>query len=133
MNKVYLSGSYSDKLVLTMKASELVTADVFITSRWLFRTEAAVKTSSEWREVGMEDLEDIESADTFILVTGAPSTGGGLFVELGYALAKGKRVVVIGELKGNPFYWLDAVERVPDWRTFMNNVLLQAAPAGEYE
>jgi nucleoside 2-deoxyribosyltransferase len=54
---------------------------------------------------------------SFTFPRGTPSTGGGRHVEFGYALAKGKRVVVIGE-RENVFHHHPSVKlhaSVDDW------------------
>ena len=44
----------------------------------------------------LHDLEDVDSADTLVLLS-LPGGGGGKNVEFGYALAKGKRLLLCGE------------------------------------
>jgi len=67
-----------------------------VTARWVFGGEDGL-TRSEIAEI---DLEDVADADCLVLFThdyGSLQPGGGRFVEFGYALALGKRVIVIGD------------------------------------
>lgn len=66
-----------------------------------------------------DDVEDVERADVLIAFTEEPRSSasrGGRHVELGIALALGKRVIVVGP-RENVFCWLPEVERYGRWAT----------------
>lgn len=59
-----------------------------------------------------KDLVDIERADIFVLYNPLRYQRmgtGGRHVEMGYALARDKRIIVIGEIEENVFQQLDEV------------------------
>ena len=61
------------------------------------------------------DMADLLRADTVMVFTSVgPSTTGGRHVELGIALAAGKRVILVGPVE-NIFQTLPQIERYPDW------------------
>lgn len=65
-----------------------------------------------------DDLEDVLAADTLIAFTEPPrstASRGGRHVELGIALASGKRILVVGP-RENVFCSLPQVEHYPSWR-----------------
>lgn len=106
MTTIYLASRFSRKRELQGYAHRLDAIGLMVTSRWLG------DGAHEWTGVpdheippvaqaafAREDIEDIEKADLFVLFTepvGQHGTRGGRFVEFGYALALGKRCVVIG-------------------------------------
>lgn len=106
--KVYLAARYSRRAELLGYVTELARRGFHVTSRWLAgdhqapdATEdaAAMNLKVKWAQ---EDLQDIEEADILIAFTEKPrsdATRGGRHVELGYALAAGKAVVVIGPIE----------------------------------
>lgn len=67
------------------------------------------------------DLADIDAADVVLVFTEHPSTSGGFHVETGYALAKGKRVVIIGE-RINLFHHLPQVQVYPTLEAFIKDM-----------
>jgi hypothetical protein len=64
-----------------------------------------------------EDFEDVRAADVVMAFTEEPCSNkgrGGRHVELGLALAWGKRVVIVGP-RENVFCWLPQVEQFDLW------------------
>ena len=65
-------------------------------ARWVFGGEKGLNR----QQIAQLDLHDVKRADTLFIFTyprGEPQPGGGRFVEMGYALALNKRVIVIGD------------------------------------
>jgi nucleoside 2-deoxyribosyltransferase len=89
-----------------------------VTSRWHRRgtTEPqGAGRSSLLAQFAAEDLADIDSADAVVLFTEAGKHfAGGRHVEAGYALGRGKRLIIFGP-RENIFYHLPAVVQVIDW------------------
>ncbi len=89
-----------------------------ITSRWLDITQ--IETSDDnWatyaKDCAERDLADVDMADLLILDLPDPKVGkGGLYVELGYALAKGKMVWIVGN-RTNVFCWTNGVKFFSTW------------------
>lgn len=97
--------------------SLLQASGLAVTSRWL---DAIFEDTHEAAQM---DLDDVRQADTLIALN-PPSWAlkgtGGRHVELGYALALGKRVLLFGA-RTNVFHYQAGVQFVP-----MSTGLLQA-------
>ena len=120
---VYLAARFSRRPELAGYADELAEHGIEVTSRWL-------RGGHEWSgtdddalppEVGarfaQEDIEDIDRADVVVCFTEPPRSGpsrGGRHVELGYAYALNKDIVVVGPIE-NVFCALPEMWRAPDW------------------
>ncbi len=96
-----------------------------VTSRWLNGSHRITDTGllqvETVRESGArfasDDLEDIWSADTVVCFTDAPrsvASRGGRHVEMGYALALSRQVVVVGP-RENVFCCLPHVDVYESW------------------
>lgn len=115
---VYLCARFQDAATMREWAAALAVENIVTTSRWITgaHDEGAGPADDETlRRFASEDLEDLRAADA--LVAWNPrwvhrSGRGGRHVELGYALAIGKPVILVGE-RENVFHWLDAVAWVP--------------------
>lgn len=78
-----------------------------VTSEWINGTHQG----GDSREYALIDLRDIDAADALVLFSESPAgsrTRGGKHVEFGYALAKGKRIFIVGN-HGNVFHRLDGI------------------------
>lgn len=63
-----------------------------ITSRWFYQDEYKNPL-----QCALMDLQDIEASDCVMVFMIGESQKGGCMVELGYAIAKAKPVIIIGE------------------------------------
>lgn len=115
---IYLAARFSRKPELQTYMRALEAAGHTVTSRWL--TDGA----HEWTGVNdadippdalgqfaAEDLADVDAADAFILFADQPSSRGGMWCELGYAIARGKRIIVVGD-SANVFCHLEWIEHI---------------------
>lgn len=108
---------YRDELLAKVHNSE-------VTSRWVSDGKWAEEFSPNMLNdspqvcisIAEGDLDDIVEADVLVLFTGAGR--GGRHVEFGYALALGKRLVVIGT-REIVFHTLPIVEFYPTWSDFL--------------
>lgn len=114
---IYLASLYSRREEMEENAIKLMNEYGYeITSRWVFGGEEGFSEE----EIAIFDLEDVDAADTIIAFSqpyGTLYKGGGRNVELGWAMAKGKRCIVIGE-RENVFMWHPLVEQfdtLEDW------------------
>jgi nucleoside 2-deoxyribosyltransferase len=103
--KVYVAAPYPirDLAIYVMRALEEHGHEV--TSRWLKALDELTD------EHARKDMEDVASADVLLAMNpdGWENIGtGGRHVEFGYALALGKRVVLIGQ-RSNMFHYLNQV------------------------
>jgi len=97
--KVYLAGSWSARDDLRLASESLTKSGIFVTSRWLHQSGGDIDpldSPGPAISAALNDLEDIESSDIFLLYTGRESTTGGFHVELGYALARAKPILIAG-------------------------------------
>ena len=115
--KVYLAGRFGDRETLRELRGVLARVGVTVTSRWLDSGhQSDDPTDAERSQYAREDLYDIDDADVLVLWNPAHhhrSGRGGRHVELGYALAKRKRVILIGQ-RENVFHYLPHVEVLKD-------------------
>jgi nucleoside 2-deoxyribosyltransferase len=84
-----------------------------VTSRWITGDLVTYECNAELAAV--HDLEDIERADTLILFTDqyGNKPGKGKFIELGYAIRAGKRIILVGDdLESCVFYHLPTIRKV---------------------
>lgn len=137
--RVYLAAPYAARDALRPLADELSIIGMEVTSRWLTE-DHDLKTAggaasriddATIRTHCRNDFADIDKADVLVLFTaaaaealiGEPSrigardprlNSGGRHVETGYAIAKHKRVIVIGEPECI-FHRGVECKSVPDW------------------
>ena len=123
MMNVYLAGRFSRLPELVQYADQLESLGIHCTSRWLRGGHEWVGTSDDdipvdrLAQFAQEDLDDLNAADVLVCFTESPRTGparGGRHVEMGYALAKGKAIVVVGHYE-NVFYCLPHLWYVEGW------------------
>jgi nucleoside 2-deoxyribosyltransferase len=114
--KVYLAAQYYRRDAMRGFAYMLKDIGIEVTSSWL-RERADVNSdlsdnSHEFlRRHARNDIADIEAADVLILFTVdpiLPTKRGGRHVELGYALALGKKIIICGP-RENIFHHLPEV------------------------
>lgn len=132
MAKIYLAARYSRNEEMRGIRDVLSTAlGHTVTSRWIdlhpdavgdfgtsFDHDALNSRPDECAPLGQHDLDDIDSADWVISFTCGSGGKGGRHVELGYAMAKGKRLFVVGP-RENVFHTLPAVEHHLTWRSLV--------------
>ena len=113
VKKWYFAAQFGRLLEIRAYVVQSRAADVgvHVTSRWLDQdpTSGYAGGSNEaGAEFARRDLTDIDAADNFLLFSedpAIPTLRGGRHVEFGYALAKGKRIEVVGP-KENIFHLL---------------------------
>ena len=101
--KVYLAAQYPRRNEMRQVAKLIQANNIDVTSRWLLETDALDSTLHQDNVIknlglGLQDRSDIDAADTLVLFAEDPSIGfkrGTRHVEFGYAMGKGKRLIVI--------------------------------------
>jgi hypothetical protein len=116
--KVYLAARYSRHPEMQHVAQALIAQGYEVTSRWIWGEHQSLdehllhpEVRSDSQRFAQEDIADLHAAECFIGFSEAlrlPSRGG-RHVELGMALALGKRVCVVGGLE-HVFHALPHVE-----------------------
>ena len=140
---VYLAAQYDSHAYIESVAEQLRAEGYVVTSSW--HRPVVVKQAAEARANGVPklpislaagDMNDIDNADTLVLFDAGPSTGK--FVELGYALAKSKPVVVVQyTTRRNLFMaaadWTIDVSKDDDERRKRLDAILAAQTEGNVE
>lgn len=130
MKKIYLAARYERLSELSEYREKLQSLGYIVTSRWLNGEHICESAKPEMiadlnRDYAEIDLLDIDRSDTVILFTDKPKTvlkGGGMFVELGYAIACSKNIVIVGP-RENIFCFLDNIDYQFDtWGEFLNAI-----------
>lgn len=119
--KFYLAARFPLRPQMERYANELLAKSVGseCVARWVYGGEDGL----DRRQIALLDLEDVDRCNTMMLFThprGSKQTGGGRFVEFGYALAKKKRCIVIGEYE-NVFISHPGVLVYNTWEEFLHN------------
>lgn len=123
---IYLAGSYRrrEELAEVAKSLEARKGNKII-ARWLSgRHGASFEAIGDGERCAsaLEDLEDIDNCEFLVLFGEEKSVGylsGGRMVELGYAIAQGKAIVIVGP-KENVFQFVPHVEQVADVAALCN-------------
>ena len=116
MNAVYVAAPFEQRAFAALLASNLRRdANLEVTSRWLFEES---NLDAEWAQ---KDLDDIDRADALVALNAESwktSGTGGRHVELGYALAREKTIVLVG-VRSNIFHYHPSVLLV-SWHDALN-------------
>lgn len=111
--RVYLASRFSRREEMVRYAEELKARGHEVDARWLTDPHHRVSGRHEDAEfnagLAEHDYEDISKCDVLILFNDKDGGRGGRYVELGLALAWGKRVMLVGE-RTNVFTFLGRVE-----------------------
>jgi len=97
--KVYLCAAWKRQKQLRGYRELLAAAGVEVTSRWLDQDGPPPMTQEDECAAALMDLRDLDRADEVIAFTEEPDAGyltGGRHVEVGYALALGKPIRLVG-------------------------------------
>lgn len=131
-HNVYLAARYGRRAELSGYAGQLREAGYTVTSRWLDTAEEGAPDFLTIRLWAEQDIEDLDAAETVVCFsealneTDSEYSRGGRHVELGYALARDKRVFVVGPVE-NVFMALGQVHHADRWEEVLY-VLNQLEP-----
>lgn len=125
---VYLCAAWQRQTEMRHWRAALSRHGVVVTSQWL--DVRHVDASPEAQQAGaLMDLRDLDAADVVIARTERPDAGyltGGRHVEVGYALATGRRVHLVGAPE-NVFHYHPLVVRWPDFPALLAHLVLDHA------
>lgn len=119
--KIYLAAPFSERAQMEAAADWLKTQGHEITARWVYGGEDGLTRG----QIALLDIEDVDACDTLVSFTkprGTLTTGGGRHVEFGYGLARGKKMILIGE-RENVFHHHPLVEvhdSLQRWLSFVS-------------
>lgn len=102
--KAYFAGPITCREVIMLVASDICEKYGWVIgSEWLYDKNGGYDKGN-MREKALRDIADIDTCDVFVHVN-IPAVSSGAFSELGYAYAKGKRIIIIGD-KTSLFHFL---------------------------
>lgn len=110
VRKVYLAAMYQWMDRMKVEREKFHAAGYEVTAQWIDNGEESEAIVTR-HDAAQMDLNDIDRADIFVLFTldhGTMFSSGGRMVELGYAMARGKAVFIIGD-RENVFCHHDTV------------------------
>ena len=117
---VYIAGQWDRREELLEFAFDLHDAGCNITSCWLWSNDDEYE--EHYKEYAVRDIEDIGKSDVFILFTETELTvRNSRLVELGFALAWLKEVIIIGP-RENIFCHLNIVRHCADIDEFWREI-----------
>lgn len=139
--KIYLAARYDRLAEMNRHANQLRLHGFEVTSRWLngshqIHPGATTDLQSGGftnevegvpllaRPFAEDDIEDICASDAVIFFSEPPdshSKRGGRHVEFGFALARGKQIMVVGP-RENVFHCLQAIKHFPDFDTLLESL-----------
>lgn len=87
-----------------------------VTSSWIEAANFGMCTKDEKPQVAATNERDVEASDVLVLISGPGTYPGGKFIETGYAMGLGKRVICLGRLENTQMYsrHIEKVMSVPD-------------------
>jgi nucleoside 2-deoxyribosyltransferase len=111
--KIYVGARYTRKYEARGLAETLVRNGFEVTATWFYEPDSSTVQLDEVEKTTLiayakRDIEEINAADVFVLMSDGPREKhprGGKHVEFGYALGKGKPVIVYGPIE-NIFHLL---------------------------
>lgn len=118
MTTIYIAAPWANRATARVVRDELRTLGHEVTSSWLDEAGDAGSVPSDpeaGRAAATTDFLDIDRAALFLVLTDPRPIGAGHHVELGYALAHRKHIVVVGLIKSTFHYLADHI--YPDWPT----------------
>lgn len=105
--RVYLAAPWAHKAEAESAHAFMRQCGLQVVSTWTTQdTDTAASL-----EHAQSDYAELQRANVLVLLNLCKSDGKA--TEMGYALAKGYRVIVVGGREGNIFYHLPQVEHVP--------------------
>lgn len=101
---IYLAARFHRQALMREIRAKLADRGHFVTARWLDEV-ASGNTEDQLpldhrRQIALDDLHDLEEADTIVLFTDDVVGGKGMWVEYGYALGRDKWIIRVGPESG---------------------------------
>jgi hypothetical protein len=123
--RLYLASAYERGPEMRVCRDVLIMLGHEVTSRWIDQEQGLEGAGAPeladgpgaYERFALKDIADLRAAETVVSFTGA-GVRGGRHVELGLAIAYGKRLVVVGP-REHVFHSLAAVEWHPHWSSFL--------------
>lgn len=116
-HKIYLAAKYSRREEMEALVPKFKNTPFEVNARWVFGEEEIMTAN----DIAIMDLVDVANSSAIMVFTherSEPQPGGGRFVEMGYALALGNKVFVIGPIE-NVFCASEDVTRYDTFEDFL--------------
>ncbi len=128
--RIYLAGPWKRRHAMPAYASMVREAGHTVVSRWHDKWAQEPETTNVevLRQEAQMDLDDVRRADVVIVFNLEKSEGKA--VEQGFALAFGKTLIIVGELRFNVFQYLPYVQLVPTLQHALALLAPYADPIG---
>ena len=95
--KIYVASAFDQRWIRAMEPVLVGQGwEVLSTWQWISDAEAAQMTAEQEGEWAIKNLEAVHHAD-IVLVFAHGQSSGGMWTEMGFALAEGKPIIVVGE------------------------------------
>jgi nucleoside 2-deoxyribosyltransferase len=123
--RIYLAGKYKWRGVILCIAAKLEKRGHEITSRWLNGSHEDLAEHAQER-YAREDFEDIDAAEEFILFqlpVDDPEVSTGRHVEYGYAIGRGKSIIIVGQ-HSSVFHRGEHIRKFPSLDAFYKGYLI---------
>lgn len=122
--KIYLAASFTDQKRIRQYKEQLIQLGHTVFSTWL---EEQVKpdgmTDIQFgRKMAMKDLQEVRSADCFIIDLENPSKTMGKMVEYGFATAHHKLMYTVGPLPPSGIFLLLADKQFENWNQVLGDL-----------
>lgn len=114
---VYVAARFERQAEARLVVAELIRAGFKTRCRWVDAPALAMGVPELERLWAERDLNDLDVADVYLLLSDEVLGRGGKDFEGGYAFARGMRLVVVGP-PAHVFHHLPGVRRVKDLMTF---------------
>lgn len=110
--KIYLAANFRARVFLKKLIPLFEDKGHEITSRWITHEDHVAETVETKVKSAKEDVEDVYRAEAIVLFADqyGPRPARGKYVELGLALAKKKKIYIVGQERDCIFYWLPEVQ-----------------------
>lgn len=116
--KCYLAATFAEQARIRGMKERMIQAGHSVTSSWLEEAPTRPDGMSEEvfeKKMAMKDLQEVAAADCLILDVESPSRTAGKMIETGFALAKHKLVLVVGEPPAHSIFLSLADKHYKDW------------------
>jgi nucleoside 2-deoxyribosyltransferase len=104
---IYIATKFDQKPLAEFVGYRLQTLGHKVTSRW-----HSFKEDNDMQAAAIRDLEDIDAADAVLVIDWDIKNGCGMWVEMGYALGKGKKVFILRSSGRGVFHFLPQVTAI---------------------
>lgn len=114
---IYLASGFRQRFMLRKLCDMIYSAGMAVTSSWIWIDERTERGQDDWdrfaSQISQLNFNELGESNALIVDSRGiiDSNNGGVHTELGFALARGWPIVLVGE-RGNTFHWLPQIHQV---------------------